>query len=567
MVLQRKTEEANMATKRLKELLEVKRVSSRETFGAGNGTGASVKALMQAIEHELELTVRVHEVRSEYERQMEARAAMAKEVARLKQEAEMVTQKKISEIPETMSPGARNSRIFALENMLTSSSSTLVAMASQLSEAEERERVFSGRGRWNQVRSLAEAKNIMNYLFDSLSSSRCQLHDREVDCKEKDSVVKELKEKVVRLSSSVRQLEAQIAEMHHQQKLQRFAAKNGKGNAAIDGPQVSWIGEERHSYDLRKGPRSSYIFNYGGTNMDLLEDMDISDSEGSDVVDEDWEKADDGDWEESGKQLVRKRRSKTGAHAKAMSTVEDAKQETDMNLENTCKQEIDKNAASPASLCCSCSKHSSCKTGKCGCRVASKTCGVSCGCLPTKCSNRATLKEDDLPRSDSTESGGNNGLPDASSVSDDDKSKELASHGAALLQSALTEKSIDENANVLQRKPLSDIGNTLIKSNAPKKNLRKKWKKSVIQLVPTAPTSAQHENNEAPKLTDTVIEHDIPLKLPRAMNLNTISSNPLRERNSYTTGETASNKETDTSNQRSPIRHAREKDEKENKKF
>ena len=31
----------------------------------------SVKALMQTIEHELEVIVRVHEVRSEYERQME----------------------------------------------------------------------------------------------------------------------------------------------------------------------------------------------------------------------------------------------------------------------------------------------------------------------------------------------------------------------------------------------------------------------------------------------------------------------------------------------------------------
>lgn len=30
-----------------------------------------LKALMQNIEHELEVTVRVHEVRSEYERQME----------------------------------------------------------------------------------------------------------------------------------------------------------------------------------------------------------------------------------------------------------------------------------------------------------------------------------------------------------------------------------------------------------------------------------------------------------------------------------------------------------------
>ena len=71
-----------------------------------------------------------------------------------------------------MSPGARNSRIYALENMLSSSSGTLIFMASQLSEAEERERGFGGRGRWNQVRSLADAKNLMNYLFNLASSSR-----------------------------------------------------------------------------------------------------------------------------------------------------------------------------------------------------------------------------------------------------------------------------------------------------------------------------------------------------------------------------------------------------------
>lgn len=71
-----------------------------------------------------------------------------------------------------MSPGARNSRIYALENMLATTSSTLVSMASQLSEAEERERAFSGRGRWNQVRSLPEAKTVMNFLFNLAASSR-----------------------------------------------------------------------------------------------------------------------------------------------------------------------------------------------------------------------------------------------------------------------------------------------------------------------------------------------------------------------------------------------------------
>ena len=70
-----------------------------------------------------------------------------------------------------MSPGARNSRIYALEKMIATSSTTLLSMASQLSEAEERERIFSGKGRWNQVRSLPEAKNLMNHLFNLASSS------------------------------------------------------------------------------------------------------------------------------------------------------------------------------------------------------------------------------------------------------------------------------------------------------------------------------------------------------------------------------------------------------------
>ncbi|PWA43712.1 PB1 domain-containing protein [Artemisia annua] len=45
-------------------------------------------------------------------------------------------------------------------------------MASQLSEAEERERAFSRKGRWNHVRSLADAKTVMDNLFNLASSSR-----------------------------------------------------------------------------------------------------------------------------------------------------------------------------------------------------------------------------------------------------------------------------------------------------------------------------------------------------------------------------------------------------------
>lgn len=77
-----------------------------------------------------------------------------------------------SDCPQAMSPGARNSRIYALENMLSTTSSTLVSMASQLSEAEERERAFNGSGRWNQIRSLPDAKTVLNFLFNIASSAR-----------------------------------------------------------------------------------------------------------------------------------------------------------------------------------------------------------------------------------------------------------------------------------------------------------------------------------------------------------------------------------------------------------
>lgn len=71
-----------------------------------------------------------------------------------------------------MSPNARMSRIASLESMLSISSNSLVSMASQLSEAEERERGVISRGRWNQLRSMAEAKGLLQFMFNHLGDSR-----------------------------------------------------------------------------------------------------------------------------------------------------------------------------------------------------------------------------------------------------------------------------------------------------------------------------------------------------------------------------------------------------------
>ena len=71
-----------------------------------------------------------------------------------------------------MSMDARRARIASLENMLSMSSNALMVMATQLSEAEERERSLSGCGRWNQVRSMGDAKNLLQYIFNSAAETR-----------------------------------------------------------------------------------------------------------------------------------------------------------------------------------------------------------------------------------------------------------------------------------------------------------------------------------------------------------------------------------------------------------
>ncbi|KDP41482.1 hypothetical protein JCGZ_15889 [Jatropha curcas] len=80
LVLQRKTEEASLATKRLKELLE-----SPKTSGSKTRTSTGI----QGIKLELKIEERVEEIRSEYERQMEE---MADEVRKFEEEAEMLRQ-------------------------------------------------------------------------------------------------------------------------------------------------------------------------------------------------------------------------------------------------------------------------------------------------------------------------------------------------------------------------------------------------------------------------------------------------------------------------------------------
>ncbi|KAL2339996.1 hypothetical protein Fmac_007936 [Flemingia macrophylla] len=549
MVLQRKTEEASLATKRLKELLESRKASSRETIGVGSGNGPGAKALMRAIENEIEVNVRVHEVRSECERQKEVRAKMAEEMMRLKEEA----QNSKSDCSTSMSPGARNSRIFALENMLSTSSATLVTMLSQLSEAEEQERVFSGKGRWNQVRTLTDAKNLMNHLFNIASSSRCLLRDKEVNCREKEAEMRDLKQKIVGLSYSLRQSEMIKTELTHKLKLQENC-------------------------------RSTLV----------LEDMDTSETES-----EDYDFTDD-EWEESGKLRIRKKKSKI-----SRSNVENNQSNTNnseyMN-ENSNDVLVDAYRETASHICCSCNRISSCKTTKCKCKATGSSCGSSCGCLATKCANRTSSNESLEPtQSTLVQRSGNN--PNIEETDDDHL---LVTQGAVLLQGALIDRLAQTNNDQGDRKPLSDIGNTQVKSNTNSGNQRKKSRTSTVIIVPDRPpVSSEPQNFEvpnlkprkenntifcetsvignkpthkrsksrpenaasAPKAEGNCVEPDVPLKAAamtfrRAASSNS-SSVPFWDRNAGKSDQSVS-KEPEAFETRSPLRKKRTLDEKEN---
>ncbi|KAK4770986.1 hypothetical protein SAY87_031518 [Trapa incisa] len=223
LVLQRKTEEASMATKRLKELLEARKSNMRDTSVMSNGSGINAqsneKSLQKWLDHDLEVMVNVHEVRFEYEKQNQVRAALAEELAVLKQ-VDDFTSKGLSPPrgengfarASSLSPNARMARISSLENMLSISSNSLVSMASQLSEAQERERGFTNRGRWNNLRSMGDTKSLLQYMFTSLADARCQMWV-------KDMEIKEMKEQIGELVGLLQQSDMRRKEVEKEMKL------------------------------------------------------------------------------------------------------------------------------------------------------------------------------------------------------------------------------------------------------------------------------------------------------------------------------------------------------------
>ncbi|MCO5581250.1 hypothetical protein L7F22_035128 [Adiantum nelumboides] len=211
MVLQRKTEEAAAVTRRLKELLEVRKHVARESSCQGSAPSddklqMNEKELQQWLNHELEVAVRINEVRTAYEKQTDARTSIAKELEELRKEEDSNQGDQSQEetsfanlaVKEyhtsSTSVMARKHRICFLDSLLTASSSALIEMAAELSDAEERERALTEHTRWSCFQSLGEVKCLLQLTFNAAAVARCQVHELELENSELRSKVNAFRE-------------------------------------------------------------------------------------------------------------------------------------------------------------------------------------------------------------------------------------------------------------------------------------------------------------------------------------------------------------------------------------
>eukprot|EP01018_Ginkgo_biloba_P019709 Gb_27717 [translate_table: standard] len=188
MVPARKIEEAAIVTYRLKELLESQEPPPNEFSDASLSNGSVSQNTDQAIKNwldrELEIAAGIYQVRTAHEKQTDSQAALAKELGKLKDD-DLVQRFSLSPqgFYQNKSPTSVTNQISSesssmqilqlhcLENMLDNSSSALVDMASQLSDAEE-QRAFNSSERWQHVRTLGEAKNLLRLTFGAATVAR-----------------------------------------------------------------------------------------------------------------------------------------------------------------------------------------------------------------------------------------------------------------------------------------------------------------------------------------------------------------------------------------------------------
>ncbi|KAI7730932.1 hypothetical protein M8C21_032489 [Ambrosia artemisiifolia] len=183
-VCQRKTEEAARATKKLKELLEARKVTARrETVGQPRGQPRSgqINTLKRWLNNELDKVMHVHKLRMNHEKQTQSHAKLKEELSFLKQQDKLSSQGSKAQKEPSLSPNSRATRIVSLESRVKSSSAALAMLSSQISEAGKGD--HASVARWKMLHALGDAKDLLRHLFGIAIEARRRLLEKEYETK------------------------------------------------------------------------------------------------------------------------------------------------------------------------------------------------------------------------------------------------------------------------------------------------------------------------------------------------------------------------------------------------
>ncbi|XP_076923415.1 kinesin-like protein KIN-4A [Bidens hawaiensis] len=181
-VLQRKTEEAARAVKKLKEVLEARKVAARrETVAQPKAQPRSgqIKTLKRWLNNELDKVMQVHKLRINHEKQTQSLAKLKEELSFLKQQEKQGSK---DQGEGSLSPNRRAARIVSLESRVKSSSAALAVLSSQISDAGKVNQASAAR--WKMLHALAEAKDLLQHLFGIAIDARCRLLERQYETKD-----------------------------------------------------------------------------------------------------------------------------------------------------------------------------------------------------------------------------------------------------------------------------------------------------------------------------------------------------------------------------------------------
>ncbi|XP_076933873.1 kinesin-like protein KIN-4A [Bidens hawaiensis] len=188
-VLQRKTEEAERATKKLKELLKPnknKLPTRRETVAQPRGQNRSgqIKTLKRWLDNELDKVMHVYKLRTDHEKQTLRHAKLKEDLSILKQQDRHSHRRPSPQRGgPSLSPNTQAVRIVSLESKVKSSSTALSKLSSQIQEAGRGHDPASA-GRWKALHSLGDAKDLLQHLFCTAIEARRRLLEKEYETKD-----------------------------------------------------------------------------------------------------------------------------------------------------------------------------------------------------------------------------------------------------------------------------------------------------------------------------------------------------------------------------------------------